>query len=92
MSRDPSLATQAGRINEEHAKCVVAVRGVFRRWIRIGRMLVEAKAALKAKEGPKGRWIPWVEKHCDFGYEQATRYMNGYKNKDEVEEKMLHSE
>lgn len=60
----------AKRINVEHELCVAAARSAVEHAIRAGRLLIEAKGSLG-----HGKFLSWIEAHCDFGERMAQRYM-----------------
>jgi hypothetical protein len=65
-NRLPFLATE---IREAHAAVVASVRTTIERAVTVGKMLIEAKAAVK-----HGQWGPWLE-GTGLTPRTAQRYM-----------------
>ena len=57
-------------INEAHRLAQESAGAAVDYAIRCGRLLVEKK-----KSVPHGEWIPWIEEHCEFSHNRASRYM-----------------
>lgn len=60
----------ADAINKEHRLARESAETAVDHAIRCGQLLVEKK-----KSVPHGEWIPWIEEHCDFSHNRASRYM-----------------
>jgi hypothetical protein len=65
-----TLADLAKQINAEHKLCAKALRAGLQHALTAGRLLIEAKEKV-----PHGRWIPWLQEHCDFALRTAQAYM-----------------
>jgi hypothetical protein len=65
-----SLADLAARILAEHEACTAAEKRGLHHAVAAGKMLIEAKAALK-----HGEWLPWLRDHCHISERKAQRYM-----------------
>jgi hypothetical protein len=64
------LPELAARIRAEHEACIVALKRGLQHAVAAGKMLIEAKAALK-----HGEWLPWLRDHCQLPERTARRYM-----------------
>ena len=67
---DNILAVLAGRIREAHEACRAAAVVTAERAIEAGRLLIEAKAAVR-----HGEWLSWLRDHTGISERTAQRYM-----------------
>jgi Protein of unknown function (DUF3102) len=75
------LHEPAGKINSEHSKFLDAYRATWQHALRVGSLLVEAKA-----EVGHGNWGAWVEENCAFSDRTARDYMRIARHRERVEE------
>jgi hypothetical protein len=61
-----------------------AERSQLQAAIAAGHDLIRAKAQLKDDEGPKARWLPWLEKNFDLGEQSARDYMMLARNEQKI--------
>jgi hypothetical protein len=80
---DTNLKDLAAEINEEHHRGVAAAKFAVQSAIRVGELLELAKLQVD-----HGDWIPWVQKHCEFGPRQAQKYLRAYANRERIEAEM----
>lgn len=65
-----SGALAIAAINNAHLMVRESVATAVQHGIRCGQLLLEQKARLK-----HGNFCAWIDKHCDFQYSTAARYM-----------------
>jgi hypothetical protein len=84
---DHELALQrlVGEINSAHDVCLDAAQDTLTKAIEVGRLLDKAKSQVG-----HGKWIPWVEAHCEFGIKQAQNYMRAFYHRDEIRSDASH--
>lgn len=75
-----SLPELAYEINREHQLCSDAMGDAVQHAIRVGELLIEAKAKCQ-----HGEWLGWVEANCNFTDRTAQRYMRIAWRREEVE-------
>ncbi len=71
--------TLAAQINAEHSKAEMAARTAIGHAVRVGELLTQAKA-----EVPHGGWMPWVESNLSFGDRQGRKYMQLFRNREQI--------
>ncbi len=76
---EQNLPTLAGRINEEHRACEVAVGAALTHAMNAGELLVEVKASL-----PHGAFGPWLAENFTGSDRTARAYMRVYSRRDEL--------
>jgi hypothetical protein len=73
-------AALAKEINRLHAELLDAAKISIEKAIRIGKLLTEQKAGVKA-EG--GLWLKWLQGNVGFSADTARRYMGIYEKREE---------
>lgn len=76
MAANPKLPAEisAKRINEQHRLAKESAETAIEHAVLCGELLAEQKSRLK-----HGEFQEWIEKHCDFAYSTASRYMTAAK-------------
>lgn len=75
-----ALSPTAANINEAHRLARSSAETAVAQAIECGRLLAAKKSELS-----HGEFMPWVEKHCDFAYSTAARYMKASQSSTAVE-------
>lgn len=73
------LADLAAKINEEHDAAEQAMKRGLDHALNAGKMLLEAKAAVK-----HGEWGKWLSENCAFAERTAQLYMRIARNEEKV--------
>lgn len=73
-------AVTATDVNEAHRLARSTAENAVQYAVQCGRLLVAKKAEMK-----HGEFQPWIERHCDFAYSTASRYMKAAQNSTAVE-------
>lgn len=73
------LSGRAERINQSHRNGLKAIRTRLEHARDAGAELLAAK-----EDAGHGKFVKWVEKHCEFSYETAVAYMRISKNWDKL--------
>lgn len=76
----PTLTTLADEIRSEHEQVGIAMRSALVHAMRVGELLIEAKAQIG-----HGCWLPWLEEHCDLAERTAQAYMRLYRDRDRLD-------
>jgi hypothetical protein len=76
------LAEIAEEVKAEHGIIVKAPHKAYTHALKVGALLLEARALVK-----HGEWIPWVYKHCAFSDRMALHYMKIADNRALLESK-----
>jgi len=69
----------AVKINELHNNAAIHTMESVKMWIDVGAALTAYK-----EKTPHGQWIPFVDKHLNFGRQQASRYMKIYADRNVI--------
>jgi hypothetical protein len=74
------LAKLAAQIRKGHELALTSCQTTLKHAIRVGRLLLEAKAATE-----HGQWLPWLDQNCpDIGERTAQNYMRLAANPQQV--------
>lgn len=85
MSEQPKkivgLFEVAQQIRDAHAECEASLRKSLDAALRVGDLLIEAKACI-----PRGEWLDWLGKHTGIADRTARGYMQLARNRTLVEQ------
>src|SRR5262245_5404335 len=73
MTRDIAnldLGQLAENIQQAHLRCRAALHQGLQHALEAGKLLIQAKERV-----PHGKWLPWLEEHCDLSERLAQKYM-----------------
>jgi hypothetical protein len=85
MSTELTLPVLAEQINAEHAAGLASARDAIHRAIKVGELLLKAKARMG-----HGQFGDWIRQNCSFKTRMAQRYIQTFRDRNPARNSNAH--